>query len=314
MARGRLTLLSAAEQRYCAPLLDAFAAAHPDVALDFVFGISTDLHQHYLAEHAAGGPTADLVWSSAMDLQMALVLEGHAQPHGVIHDLPPGAAYRDLALATTSEPLVTLIRAPDAPAGTPAELAGLLRHQGARFRGRVAVLDIEANGLGFLAMLRWSLEAAQFDAFLEALRGCSPRAAGSAVALVKAVEQEADLALHVLGAYAARAVAADRTLRIASSAEPAPAVARIAFIPRRAANPEAASAFLRFTVSPAGQAALGEAGLFPITAPPQQPLSPIPIDAGFERLLDETARAALLARWRQAIGRKPTTTGGGTAS
>jgi iron(III) transport system substrate-binding protein len=308
MARSRFTLLSAAEQRYCAPLLDAFTAAHPDVEVDFVFGISTDLHQRYLAEHGAGGPTADLIWSSAMDLQMALVLEGHAQPHGVVHALPPAAAYRDLALATTSEPLATLIRAPAARAGTPAELAALLRDQAARFRGRVAVPDIEANGLGFLAMLRWSLEAAEFNAFLAQLAESAPRAAGSAVALVRAVEQGADLALHVLGAYAARAVAADPTLCLAPSAEPAPAVARIAFIPRRAANPGAAATFLQFMVCPAGQAALGEAGLFPITAPPAQPLSPIPIDSGFERLLDDSARTALLARWRRALGRTTTNT------
>ncbi|WP_372624121.1 substrate-binding domain-containing protein [Falsiroseomonas sp.] len=313
MARGRLTLLSAAEERYCAPLLEAFRAMHPEIELDFVFGISTALHQRYLAEHAAGGPTADLIWSSAMDLQMALVLEGHARPHGITHALPPTAAYRDLALATTSEPLATLIRAPEAPAGTPAELAALLSGQAARVHGRIVVPDIEANGLGFLAMLRWSLEEPDFDAFLEALSGCSPRSAGSAVALVKAMEGGADLALHVLGAYAGRAIAADPTLRIAPSAAPAPAVARIAFIPRRAANPEAAAAFLAFLVSPTGQAALGTAGLFPITAPSAQPLSPIPIDTGFERLLDEAAREALLARWRRAVGRTTTTTGGGTA-
>jgi iron(III) transport system substrate-binding protein len=314
MPGGRLTLLSAAEERYCLPLLDGFRAQYPDVRVEFVFGISTALHERYLAEHAAGGATADLVWSSAMDLQMALVLDGHAQPHGLAHGLPSTAAYRDLALATTSEPLVTLIRQPAAPAGMPTELARLLQDEAGRLRGRVAVLDIEANGLGFLAMLRWRLEEAAFDAFLDALARCAPRLAGSAVALLKAVEQGADLALHVLGAYAARAVATDPTLCIAPSTAPAPAVARIAFIPRRAANPEAAAAFLGYMVSPTGQAALGEAGLFPITAPSAQPVSPIRIDAGFERLLEEGTRAALLARWRRAVGRITTTPGGASPS
>ena len=105
LAGARFTLLSAAEQRYFMPLLEGFAKARPDITVDFVFGISTALHQRYMDEHAAGGPTADLIWSSAMDLQMALVLDGHAQPHGITHALPPAAAYRDLALATTSEPL-----------------------------------------------------------------------------------------------------------------------------------------------------------------------------------------------------------------
>jgi iron(III) transport system substrate-binding protein len=309
VAHGRLTLFSAAEQRYCAPLLEGFAKAEPDVEMDFVFAISTTLHQRYLQEHAAGGPTADLFWSSAMDLQMALVLDGHAQPHGVRHDLPAGAVYRDLALATTSEPLVTLMRQPAGPAGTPAELAALLQGDPARFGGRVVVPDIEANGLGFLAMLRWSLEEPGFDAFLETLGQCQPHAVGSAVALLRGVEEGAELALHVLGAYAARAVAGDAKLCIAPSAAPAPAVARVAFIPRRAANPEAAAAFLAFLVSQPGQAALGEAGLFPVNAPSTLPLSPIPINHGFERLLDEQARAALLDRWRRALGRTTTSNG-----
>lgn len=309
MARGRLTLLSAAEERYCAPLLAGFAAAQPDVEVDFVFGISTTLHQRYLQEHAAGGPTADLIWSSAMDLQMALVLEGHAQPHGVAHNLPASAAYRDLALATTSEPLVTLMRGPAAPAGTPAELTALLRGNAARFGERMVVPDIEANGLGFLAMLRWSLEEPDFDLFLHAMARCAPRAVGSAVELLNAMEEGAELALHVLGAYAARAVARDARLCIAPSAAPAPAVARVAFIPRRAANPEAAAVFLAFLVSSAGQMALGEAGLFPVTAAPALPLSPVPIDQGFERLLDPQARAALLDRWRQVLGRTATANG-----
>src|SRR5262245_59940244 len=75
-ACGGLTLISAAERRYCELLLQGFATQNPDVELDFVFGISTDLYRRYLQEASADGPTADLFWSSAMDQQMALVLDG----------------------------------------------------------------------------------------------------------------------------------------------------------------------------------------------------------------------------------------------
>ncbi|MPZ55181.1 MAG: extracellular solute-binding protein [Rhizobiales bacterium] len=310
MPPGRLTLLSAAERRYCEPLLRGFAECHPDVELDFVFGISTDLHRRYLQEAAAGGSTADLVWSSAMDQQMGLVLDGHAQPHGVRHTLPPEAAYRDLAVATTCEPLFTLSRDPSAPAGTPAEITALITGDADRFRGRIAIPDIEANGLGFLAMLRWSLEELHFDAFLDTLASCAPRPAEAAPALVSAMAEGAELALHLLGAYARRAVAADPALHIAPSAAPSLAVARVAFIPRRAANPEAAAAFLNYMLSAEGQAAIGAAGLFPITAPQARPVAPIPLDDGFSHLLDPTSRTALLARWRVALGRPTISTGG----
>ncbi len=294
----RLTLLSAAERRYCEPLLAGFAAAHPDIEVEFVFGISTALHNQYL-----GGAPADLIWSSAMDLQMALVLQDHAQPHGLTPDLPPEALHRDLAISTTSEPLATLLRGrlggPAAPAGTPAEIAALLRADPARFRGRVVLPDIEANGLGFLAMLQWSLESPDFAALLDALAEARPRKVGSAAALVQGMES-ADLALHVLGAYAKRAVAADPTLSIAPSAAPPQSVARIAFIPTRAREPAAARALLAYLVSPAGQAALDAAGLYPIT---RQRVPPIPINRRFAALLDDTARAGLLARWRAATSK-----------
>ncbi len=307
--RRRLTLLSAAERRYCEPLLRGFAERHPEIDVDFVFGISTDLHRRYLQEAAAGGATSDLIWSSAMDQVMELVLSGHAQPHGVRHTLPANAAYRDLAVATTCEPLFTLCRDPSLPAGSPVEIAALIAADPQRYRGAIAVPDIETNGLGFLAMLRWSEEPA-FDSFLDALESCQPRAVGSAPALIAAVTDQAQLALHLLGAYALRAVAANPSLHIAPTAAPAMAVARVAFIPRRAANPEAASTFLAFLLSPEGQAAIGAAGLFPIAAPPAFPVAPIPLDESFTRLLQPKNRAALLEKWRAALGRPDTKTGG----
>ncbi len=295
MARGRLVILSAAEARYCAPLLRGFASRHPGVEVDFVFGISTALHQRYLAEHAAGGASADLVWSSAMDQVMGLVLEGHAQPHGVAHDLPADAAWQDLALATTREPVFSLCRGA-AKAGTFGEISAFLEAN----PGPVAIPDIEANGLGFLALLRASLVDPDFGRGLAALGARRPVLCGSAPALVTAVRDGAPLTLHVLGAYALRAEA--EGLRIADSDHPAPAVARLAFIPRRAANPEAGRAFLAHLVSEEGQGALAQGGFWPVLAPPPRPIAPIPLDEDFQLLLDPVRRAALLAQWRVAVG------------
>jgi iron(III) transport system substrate-binding protein len=309
MPGGRLTLFSAAERRFCEPLLRGFHQQHPEVELDFVFGYSIDLHRRYLEELRSGGPSASLLWSSAMDLQMRLVLDGHAQPHGVRHTLLPQAAYRDLALATTCEPLFTLSRNP-APAGTPGEIADLVMRDPERLRGRIAIPDIESNGLGFLAMLHWSLQEPNFDAFLDALKCCAPHTAGSAPALVRAVADGAELALHVLGAYALQASATNSLLHIAPSAALPLAITRVAFIPRRAPNPAAASVFLAYMLSPQGHAAMGEGGLVPITASLTRAVATIPLDDSFARLIDPSTRAALLTRWRAMVGRPTHSTGG----
>src|SRR5262245_65868059 len=99
-------------------------------------------------------------------------------------------------------------------------------------------------------MLCWNFDATDFDKLLDTLTSCAPRTCGSAPALVSAVTDGAELALHLLGSYALRTVSADPTLHIAPSAKPSLAVSRVAFIPRRAANPHAASAFLAYLLSP----------------------------------------------------------------
>jgi iron(III) transport system substrate-binding protein len=314
-AEQRLVVYSAAESRYCTRLLEGFAARHPGIAIEFRDGISLALHERYLAELASNKPEADILWSSAMDLQMGLVLSGHALPYRSIEarDLPEGASYRDTAYATTVEPLLTLVNRNhfDAhiPAGSLAELTAALERAPQRFRGRIAAYDIERNGLGFLALLHESRRSADFDAFMDVLALCRPKVFGSNPALVDEVASgRAALGYHVLASYALRAVHSNTSVAIAASNVPPLAVSRIAFISRRAPHPNAARLFLDYLLSRDGQRHLLEAGLFPIRRMPGSGLSskvdkvaPIRIDQDFGDLLDQQRRRAQLNRWRTAV-------------
>jgi iron(III) transport system substrate-binding protein len=312
IVEDHVVVYSAAEERYCAGLLDGFRARHPGIAVRFVFGISVALHERYLAEVAAESPTADVMWSSAMDLQMDLVRSGHALPHDSAEAarLPAGCATGNLAYATTVEPLVTLVNRdlldPRTPAGSIAEIAEAIHRDPLRLRGRVAAYDIERNGLGFLALLQESRDDAAFEAFLEALAACRPRTFGSNPQLVEEVASgRAALAYHVLASYAARAVRAHPALAVAPSGTARLAVSRVAFIPRRAPHPSAARRFVNYLLSPDGQRRLGEAGLHPVLAQGEDdeaglgPLAPIRIDRDFEALLDPARHNRLLQRWRR---------------
>ena len=310
-AENRLILYSAAERQYCTPLLDGFSARHPAIEVEFVFGISVALHERYLAEIAGNRPGPDLFWSSAMDRQMELVLEGHALPHRSpeAKTLPQGAAYRDLAWATTVEPLLTLVNRDlfdtRLPAGSLAEMTAALRSAPDRFRHRVACYDIERNGLGFLALLHESRRSAEFDAFMQVLAACRPKTFGSNPALVEEVASgRAALGYHVLASYALRAVREHPSLAIASSHVAPLAVSRVAFIPNRAPHPEAARLFMDYLLSPEGQQRLGDAGLFPIRRQPgdkAEAVTPIPIDRGCGDLLDRERRSRFLSRWHAAV-------------
>ncbi len=317
---NRLVVYSAAEKQYCTGLLDDFTARHPGIEIDFVFGISVALHERYLAALSAGKPEADLLWSSAMDLQMSLVLAGDALPHPSpeSHALPQGAAYRDLAYATTVEPLVTLVNRElfdvNLAAGSLDELTAALRSAPERFLGRIACYDIAANGLGFLALLHESRRSKEFAAFLQALAACKPKLFGSNPPLVEEVSSgSAALGYHVLASYALRATRSNPSLAIAASNSPPLAVSRVAFIPRSAPHPNAARLFLDYLLSQDGQQRLLEAGLFPIrsladgaTRSGMDAVTPIRIDRDFDDLLDPQRRHKLLSQWRAAVaGRAP---------
>lgn len=314
-AESRVVVYSAAEKRHCTGLIVGFSERHPSIEVEFRDGISVALHERYLAELATGKPEADVLWSSAMDLQMGLVLAGRALPHRnpEAHALPAGAVYRDMAYATTVEPLVTLVNRDcfdvRLPAGSLVELTAALWSDPEWFRGRLASYDIERNGLGFLALLHESRRGADFDAFIEVLAACRPKVFGSNPALVEEVASgRAALGYHVLGSYALRAVRSNPSLAIAASNAPPLAVSRVAFISSRAPHPNAAKLFLDYLLSRDGQQLLREAGLFPIrkeagSGVPNgaDGVTPIRIDQGFGDLLDPQRRRKVLRQWRAAV-------------
>lgn len=308
-----LVVYSAAERRYCESLLRAYRSRHPHDDVVFEDGISAALDRRFRDEVDAGRPSADVVWSTAMDLQASLVSDGYAATIAPRHagDLPEGSAYRECAYATTLEPLVTLVdaaRIVSVHAGALSEIAELIEREPERFRGRVIGYDITRNGLGFLALMHERRLRPGFDRYLEALRRVAPRVHPSnPPILAELAAGQAWLAPHVLGSYATRALREHPSLAIAASALPAIAVSRVALVSRAARNPDAALRFVDFLLSDEGQAELADAGLFPLrrAAPgggmAALPLAPVRLDATFDTLLDAGPRNDLLERWSRAV-------------
>jgi iron(III) transport system substrate-binding protein len=311
-ADARVVVYSAAERRYCTGLLARFSELHPRVEVELHDGISSALHRRYLERSAAGQPHADVLWSSAMDLQMELVHAGRAAAYRSAHrdDLPGWAVYRDCAYATTLEPLVAVVDrstvgGAQLAGASLAEVTALLRDQAGRPERRVACVDIESNGLGFLALVRESLDARRFGDFLNALASCRPLVCDSQRALVHALEGgDASIALHVLGAYAARAIARNPALALAGEDRGALAVSRVALVCADAPHHDAAKLFVDFLLSAGGQQALDEDGLFSLRAARQEwRWRPISLADGLPEVLDTRRRQAVLRAWRRAVQR-----------
>jgi iron(III) transport system substrate-binding protein len=85
-----------------------FHGALPRIKVEYSDLNSTELYNRFIAEAASGQGSADVMWSSAMDLQVKLVDEGHAlgylSPEAA--KLPPWAVYKSQAYGTTYEPAV----------------------------------------------------------------------------------------------------------------------------------------------------------------------------------------------------------------
>ena len=176
-APGVLTVLGTTDVALFAPLLEAFADSTPELAVHYEQWASNDLHAVAAAACRGERPPADLIVSSAVDLQVKLVNDGCAQPHRSVPTaaLPAAANWRDELFGVTEEPAVIVYNRdlvpPDEAPRTRFDLIDLLRPADSRYAGRVATYDIEDSGLGYLFAFADSQQATTFG---EPDRGLRP--------------------------------------------------------------------------------------------------------------------------------------------
>src|SRR3954449_3910126 len=75
---GKVVVYSALDTKAAQPLIKDFNALYPDIKVEYNDMNSTEMYNRFIAEAASGQGGADVMWSSAMDLQVKLVDEGKA--------------------------------------------------------------------------------------------------------------------------------------------------------------------------------------------------------------------------------------------
>jgi iron(III) transport system substrate-binding protein len=304
------------DQPVVQPLIDNFERQHRDLRVDYVQLGSVELSQRFLAD---GGRSADVTWSSAMDLQIKLVNDGHAARHESPHaaQLPRWAVWKHEAYATTYEPVgVAYHRGLWAGAPLPrthAALAELLLSDVPRFRRRVATYDIERAGLGYLLAAHDVMVSRRAWDLVRSLAVCQANLHDDTQSMLESVGAgRALLAYNVLGTYAEAFAAKHPELAVIYPTDYTLIASRVAFVARLAPNPEGARRWLDHLLSPAGQRVLGnECGLYPVRSDAasgrtgealQRQLGaaarPIALGPGLLAPLDGSRRAATLKRWR----------------
>src|SRR5438309_6212658 len=132
VAREQLIVVSTTQDAEVAELLADFRARHPDIDTVHTKINSNDIYNQIVDPSTSSATPGDIIWSSAMDLQIKLVNDGYAQPYvsKEIGHLPDWAVWKAEAYAITAEPIVIvynkkLVAESDIPQ-TRAELTNLL--------------------------------------------------------------------------------------------------------------------------------------------------------------------------------------------
>lgn len=305
---ARLSVISTTDTGVFRPVIEAFQALNPGVAVRYSVAGSRELHTGLLIEGAA----YDLAISSAMDLQMQLANDGLTAPwrSAQVDALPGWARWQDRLFAFAQEPVVMIVSRKGL-GGLPLpqtrrDLIGLMRDHPALFKGRIGTYDPVASGAGYLFATQDARQSDTFWRLAEVMGGLSPRLYSSTNDMISDLKTgRLILAYNVLGSYATPRFAGDPDGVVIEPEDHTLTLLRTALIPHNAPHPDLGGAFLDFLLGAEGQRLIGtEAGLPPIdeAALAARPhLRPIRLDPGLLVYLDRLQRQRFLEEWNSAL-------------
>ncbi|MEP9400211.1 ABC transporter substrate-binding protein [Sphingomonas sp. VNH70] len=317
-AEGGVTIYGNADRAELVPLVAAFRRAYPGVAVRYADLNSIDIYRRLIVETRSAKPSADLVWSSAMDLQVKLINDGLAQAYASPEKpaLPPTAVWKNMGYGVTAEPIGIVYNRrliPDAQMPrSHAALAALLRARPKLFTGRVTTFDPARSNVGYLYLTQDMAATRDTRDLLSAIAATKPVLQANTEPMLAAVAAgKQAIAYNVIGSYALDRAKGDPRIGVVFPSDYTIVTSRIAFIPRAARAPASAKLFLDFLLSKRGQSLLAQASLWPVrTDVPARRLPPAqarPIRVGPQLLvnLDRITRQRFLREWRSILTGAP---------
>lgn len=317
---GKLVVYATTDSASAEPLLKDFKTLYKFLGVEYNDLNSTELYSRFISEAAAGAGSADLLWSSAMDLQMKLVADGYTQAYESpeISKVPAWSVAEKSAYGTTLEPLVFVYNRRLLPAEvvpqSHADLARLMKEKAEVFKGKVATYDAEKSGVGFMLITQDFINWPQFWDLATAFGKSGAKYYTSAGAMIEKVTSGEHLvAYNIFGSYALLRQKKDQTIGIVYPKDYALGLSRIAFIPKAARHPNAARLFLDYLLSKRGQTVManqsllhavrvdveGEATASALGKELGDKLRPIPVSAKLLDYLAPGKRLEVLTRWKQ---------------
>ena len=320
---GRVVVYSTTDVSAVAALIRDFELIYPGVKVEYNDLNSAELYRRFIAETAAGQPSADVLWSSAMDLQMKLANDDFALRYKSpeVASLPDWAVWRDTAFGTTFEPAVFVynkrfVTGSDIPQ-THAEFAQLLNTQREKYAGNVTTYDIEKSAVGFLFATQDSRMQTGFWDLVRAMGASAVELESNTSVMVQRIAAGKDyLGYNLIGSYALTRARRDPAIGVVLPRDYVLVMSRIALLAKAAPHPNAGKLWLDYLLSRRGQDVLSNrAELFSIrsdvpgeftAATLRQTLGPrlkaIAVGPPLLVFLDRAKQLEFLRRWRRETG------------
>ncbi len=313
-----LVIYSSLDSPLARPLVEAFQRRVPDVTVRYEDLLTGEIASRVMAETDAGEPTADLVFSSAMDVTVKLANDGYAREAEVAgaETWPDWAAWRSMVFALTFEPAVIVYHRPSFPEGPPDTRAALLDWLETAPKGQIGTYDIARSAVGYLFLMRDQEHFADLWPMIRAMGRAGVQTFPTSQDVIDGVNSGAlKLGYNVLGSYAADQAARLPDIGLVLPRDYVVVVSRVALVPRAARAPELGEAFLEFLMSREGQTLLAERLRLPAVslevrgkdsaAAMQEALGaklrPVAVSPGLLAYLDRASRARVLAEWNAAL-------------
>ncbi|MBA5690654.1 ABC transporter substrate-binding protein [Rugamonas apoptosis] len=318
---GTLVIYSTTDSKAVEPLIRDFRAEYPGITVEYNDMNSTEIYNRFLSEQAAGGASADLTWSSAMDLQMKLVHDGGALQYKTPEatHIPAWANWKDMAYGTTFEPAAfvynkRLVSDAEVPQ-THAELAKLVTDKPEKFGKKVTAFDIEKSGVGYMYITQDAKANPDFWNFARSVQHAGLRVQSSVgIMLERIASGEQLIGFNLHGSYAYARAKKDPSIGVVIPKDYVLVMSRVIFISKGARHPNAAKLWLDYTLSKRGQSVIanqaelyslrtdveGESTAAALARLRPGVLKPIPLNEELLGNLDQKRRLDFFKQWKEA--------------
>lgn len=322
---GKLIVYAATDTKAAEPLIKDFNAIYPAIKVEYNDMNSTEIYNRFISEAAAGGATADVLWSSAMDLQIKLVADGMGLSYKTpeLAALPFWASMNNTAYGTTFEPAVFVYNKrlvpPEEVPTTHAEFAKLLTTKLEKYKDKVTTYDIEKSGVGFMFITQDLRVNEKFWDLAKAFGPVNLRVQSSTGTMLERISSGENLiGYNVLGSYALVRAKKDPNMGVVIPKDYTLVLSRVQFINKAAKNPNAAKLWIDYILSKRGQTIIandsklyairadvtGETTSSDLTKAIGTGLKPLQVNVMMLQYMDQTKRLAFLKQWKEAAGKK----------